>query len=619
MQSNNRKDRSSNVRPMGGGAMMRGGQKPKDFKKSLIKLVKHLKPYYLGLTIALIFASFGAAFSIIGPRLTGKMTNEVQKAIMSFRNIDLEKIASYGIWLIILYVLSFIFSTIQAFIMSDITQKTTKKLRSEIFQKINKLPLSYYDNHSYGDVLSRVTNDVDMIGQTLSQSLGQIIVSVTTFIGVVIMMLTISWKLTIVAFVFLPISFSIIRFVMKFSQKYFRTLQTNLGAINGHIEETYSGHNVIKVFNASENVKKEFDQYNEKLYHSAWRSQFFSGLMHPLMNFIMNLSYVVISVYGGILAVSGEILVGDIQSLMIYIRLFTQPLVQLAQAATNLQSAIAASERVFEFLEAAEVVDQLEKEFKLKHVLGNVEFKNVKFGYLPDKTVIKRFNAKIESGKKVAIVGPTGAGKTTIVNLLMRFYEIDEGDILIDGISIKAMKRENVRSLFGMVLQDTWLFKGTISENIAYGKMDATLDDIKHACKMANVDHFIESLPSGYDMVLDEDSSISQGQKQLLSIARAMVQNAPMLILDEATSSVDTRTEIFIQDAMDKLMIGRTTFVIAHRLSTIKNADVIFVLKDGDIVESGKHLDLLNQNGFYAELYQSQFENNNNYNKNGDS
>lgn len=609
MQNNQRQERSPNIRPAGGGAMLRGGQKPKDFKKSLIKLIKHLKPFYLGLIISLIFASFGAAFTIIGPRLAGEMTNEVQKGIMPFQTINLNKIASYGIWLIFLYVFSFVFSATQSLIMSDITQKTSKAFRSSIFMKINQLPLSYYDNHSFGDVLSRVTNDVDVIGQTLSQSLSQIIVSITSFIGVIIMMLTISWKLTIVAILFLPISFIIIRFVMKFSQKYFRSLQTNLGYINGHIEETYSAHNIIKVFDAGDKIKEEFDQYNGKLYQSAWRSQFFSGLMHPLMNFIMNISYVVITVYGGILAVAKEILIGDIQSLMIYIRLFTQPLVQLAQAATNLQSAVAAAERVFEFLAEEEVSDESNKQMKLTNVLGNVEFKNVKFGYLPNKTVIKNFNAKIDSGQKVAIVGPTGAGKTTLVNLLMRFYEIDEGDILIDGISINEMKREHVRSLFGMVLQDSWLFKGTIADNIAFGK-NVTLAEIKEASKTANVDHFIESLPNGYEMVLGEDSNISQGQRQLFTIARAMIQDAPMLILDEATSSVDTRTEILIQDAMDKLMKGRTSFVIAHRLSTIKNADIIFVIKDGDIVESGKHEELLRLNGFYHELYQSQFENN---------
>jgi ATP-binding cassette subfamily B protein len=607
MQNNNKNTSTSQPRHNGPGNMALK-EKPKEFKKSIGKTIKYIKPYHFAIVVALLFAIAGTVFNILGPKLIGDMTNEIQNAAKQNRLINLDKISNIGILLIIFFVSSFLFSVIQSFIFNNITQKMAKRFRNEISKKINRLPLSYFDTRSYGDVLSRVTNDVDTLAQTMNQTISQLIIAITSVIGIGIMMFVISWQLTLVALISLPLSMFVLGIVIKFSQKYFRNHQASLGEINGHIEEAYSGQSIIKVFNASNTSKRKFNKINEDLYSSAWKSQFYSGLMMPIMIFVGNLAYVAVGVLGGILAATGRLLVGDILSIFMYTKRFTQPISQIGQAATNLQTAAAAAERVFEFLEAEEMADESHKKAILNDVQGNVEFINVKFGYNSDKIIINDFSASVKKGQKVALVGPTGAGKTTMVNLLMRFYEVTSGDILIDDVSIKEMTRESVHDLFGMVLQDTWLFEGTITENIAYGNKKATLDDVKKACDLANVSHFIESLPGGYEMVLAEDSSISQGQKQLLTIARAMVENAPMLILDEATSSVDTRTEILIQEAMDRLMVGRTSFVIAHRLSTIKNADLILVMKDGDIIETGSHEDLLTQAGFYAELYNSQFE-----------
>ncbi|HBT59748.1 MAG TPA: hypothetical protein DEA45_02870, partial [Acholeplasmataceae bacterium] len=487
-------------------------------------------------------------------------------------------------------------------------QSTVKQYRTQISRKINRLPLAYFDNKSYGEVLSIVTNDIDTIGQALNQSVSQLITSATSIIGIVVIMITISIQLSIVSFVAIPLSFVAIMIVMKFSQKYFRSQQKSLGKINGHIEEIYSAHNVVKVFNASNKNLEKFETYNNEMEKSAYMSQFLSGLMMPITTFISNLSFLAVGVFGGILTVRGVILIGDIQSMIQYNRRVSQPLGQIAQSFNQVQSAIAASERVFEFLEQAEMTDESNLHQSVNSLEGNVTFKHVKFGYQPDKIIIKDFNLEATKGQKIAIVGPTGAGKTTLVNLIMKFYEINEGDILFDGVSIHELSREKIADLFAMVLQDAWLFKGTIYDNLTYGSKNVTQEEVIKAAQMANIHHFIESLPNGYQMILDEESGISQGQKQLFTIARAMVRNAPMLILDEATSSVDTRTEVLIQEAMDKLMHGRTTFVIAHRLSTIKNADIILVMNEGDIIESGNHQTLLKQNGFYANLYNSQFE-----------
>jgi len=590
------------------------GEKPKSMKKALKQLLKYLKPHQFKLILVMLFAMIGAAFSILGPRLLGNITNEVQKGILynpltsSFiLNINFDAIWRIVYILIGLYAGSYIFNITQGIIITRLTQKITKEMRSNLFDKMAKLPLKYFDKTSHGDTLSRMTNDIDTIGSALNSSVSTLFSSTTLIIGVFIMMLTISWQLTIVAVLTLPLSAIIMRLIMKRSQKYFRAQQKILGKLNGHIEETYSGQQIIKAFNAEEKAEERFDEHNAGLLNTAWKSQFFSGLMMPIMGFIGNLSYVAISVFGGILAVAGTLLIGDIQSMMQYIRTFSQPLGQIAQAMTQAQSALAASERVFEFL-AEEEMEPEEEAICLRNIKGEVEFKHVKFGYLEGKEIIHDLNVKIQAGQKIAIVGPTGAGKTTIVNLLMRFYDVNSGDILVDGISTKRMSRDYVHELFGMVLQDTWLFKGSIRDNLVYGRRDASMEEVIEASKTANVHHFVKSLPFGYDMVLDENSNISQGQKQLLTIARAMVANAPMLILDEATSSVDVRTEILIQEAMDQLMKDRTTFVIAHRLSTIKNADLILVLKDGNVIETGKHQELLDQNGFYADLYNSQFE-----------
>ncbi|MBO5884632.1 MAG: ABC transporter ATP-binding protein, partial [Clostridia bacterium] len=504
-------------------------------------------------------------------------------------------------------VTSSIFSYFQGFLMSGVTAKATRKFRMQISEKINKLPLKYFDTQTHGDILSRITNDVDTIGQTLNQSLSSIVKSVTMFIGALVMMFVNSWQLTLITLAALPISLLFVMILVKISQKYFIQQQKSLGELNGIIEENYSAHNIVKTFNAEVKAQLEFEMVNKSLKTSSFKSQFLSGTMHPVMHFINNIVYVLICVVGGILAIDNPLFAVTIVAFIQYMRIFNQQISQVSQISGTLQSAAAASERVFEFLFEEEQELELDNKKKLKDIIGKVEFKNVCFGYDKEKTIIKNFSAVIEPGQKIAIVGPTGAGKTTIVNLLMRFYEIEEGDILIDGISIKDMKREDVRALFGMVLQDTWIFDGTIRENISYGTPNKTKEEIEDACCFAHIDHFIRSLPNGYDMYLDETANISQGQRQLLTIARAMVNNAPMLILDEATSSVDTRTEIQIQKAMDKLTEGRTSFVIAHRLSTIKNADQILVMKDGNIIEQGNHQTLLSQNGFYAELYNSQF------------
>ncbi len=595
--------------PGGPGGMAVPGEKPKEFKKTWGKLIAYCKPYLPVIIFALVLAAIGTTFSVIGPNKLSKITDLITEGFMG--ELDMEGIGSIGLFLAILYGLSFVFNYIQGFIMATITQRVSQSLRTSISDKIDKLPLKYFDSTTYGDVLSRVTNDVDMIGQTLNQSIGSLVTSTVMFFGSLIMMFSINVTMTLSAVAATAVGFVLMTLIISKSQKYFLLQQQSLGKINGHIEEMYSGHSVVKIYNADKEAKQEFNEINENLFDSAWRAQFLSGMMMPLMSFIGNLGYVVVCVVGATLAMNGDITFGVIVAFMVYIRLFTQPLAQLAQAATSLQSTAAASERVFEFLEEAELEDESDKNSTLdvEDVKGDVEFKNVKFGYNEDKLIINNFSAHINAGQKVAIVGPTGAGKTTVVNLLMRFYEIGSGEIKIDGVSTQSITRENVHDLFCMVLQDTWLFEGTVKENIIYNKEDVTDEEVIAACKAVGVDHFIRTLPKGYDTVLNDKASLSVGQKQLLTIARAMVKKSPLLILDEATSSVDTRTEVLIQEAMDKLMVGKTSFVIAHRLSTIKNADMILVMKDGDIIESGNHEELLAAKGFYADLYNSQFEN----------
>lgn len=603
----NSQNQTNSPKMNGHGGNMSSGEKAKNFKKSIKQLLIHLKPYWLPIIIALIFACVGTAFSILGPKILSKITEEIILGLAPDASINFIKITTIGIWLIILYCISVIFSFTQNFIMSKVTAKISKGLREDISKKINKLPLKYFDTKSNGDILSRVTNDVDTISQTLSQSLSQMISSITMLIGIIVMMFTISWELTLVALISVPISTALVMIFVKISQKHFRNQQNALGEMNGHIEESYTAHNVIKVFNGEEKAEEKFDIINDKLYKSGYKAQFFSGLMMPIMNFVGNISYVVICIIGGSMALKDITFIASIVAFIQYIRQFNQPIAQVASIAGTLQSTAAAAERVFEFLNEEELSDESNKTATIKNFKGKVEFKNVCFGYSPEKEIIHNFSETALPGQKVAIVGPTGAGKTTLVNLLMRFYEVSSGEILIDGVPISDMKRSYVRNLFGMVLQDTWLFEGTIRENIAYGKPDATDEEIFKACEAANIDHFIKTQPKSYNMVLDEEANLSQGQKQLLTIARAMVENAPMLILDEATSSVDTRTEELIQEAMDKLIKGRTSFVIAHRLSTIKNADLILVMKDGNVIETGKHEELLAKKGFYADLYNSQF------------
>lgn len=596
------------VRPGGMGRMRGSAEKAKDFKTAMKKLIRYSKPFWPAVLVAIILAIGSAILTIIGPDQISRITDEITKGLTS--QIDLEKIKEIAIFVGTLYVTSGILGYLQSFIMATITQKFSRKMRNEISVKINKLPLKYFDQHSYGDTLSRVTNDVDTIGQSLNQSIGSLVSAVTTLIGVVIMMVITNWQMALTAILASLFGFSIMFQILKRSQKYFDRQQEELGQLNGHIEEVYSGHNVVKVYNGVEDAKKVFDEYNQRLFTCVRKSQFLSGMMHPLMNFIGNFGYVAVCIVGALLTMNHVISFGVIVAFMIYVRLFTNPLTTIAQATSSLQSAAAAAERIFEFIEEVELEDESQKTKKLdpKQVKGKIEFENVKFSYEPGKEIIKNFSAKAEPGQKIAIVGPTGAGKTTMVNLLMRFYEIDSGEIRIDGVPIRELTRENVHELFCMVLQDTWLFEGTIKENIRYNKKDVSDEEIREACKVVGVDHFIRSLPKGYDSVIEDNDSMSGGQKQLITIARGMIEDSPFLILDEATSSVDTRTEELVQKAMDKLTEGRTSFIIAHRLSTIKNADLILVMKDGNIIEQGNHEELLAQNGFYADLYNSQFE-----------
>lgn len=581
--------------------------KKKKSEKNLGKLITYCKKYIPVIVIALISSVIGTILSLIGPDKLSEMTDIITDGIMT--NIDLEKITAIGLTLVAIYVLSAILTFSQGYIMATVTQKVSKGLRSDISKKINKLPMSYYNNNTTGDLLSRVTNDVDTIGQALNQSVGTLISAICLFFGSLIMMLKTNVIMTVAAILATMIGFGLMMIIMKNSQKYFRSQQDYLGKINGHIEEVYSGHTVIKAYNAEKQMDSKFRDLNSRLKNSTFRAQFLSGLMMPIMTFISNLGYVVVCIVGAALAMNGNISFGVIVAFIMYVRYFTQPLAQMAQAVQNLQSAAAASHRVFEFLEAKEMEDESHKTLFLENAKGKVEFKNVKFGYEgSDRIIINDFSTIAKPGQKVAIVGPTGAGKSTLVNLLMRFNEINSGEILIDDISTKDLTRENIHDLFCMVLQDTWLFEGTIRENLVYNKKDVSDEAIKKACRAVGLDHFIETLHDGYDTILNDKVNLSAGQKQQLTIARAMIKDAPMLILDEATSSVDTRTELLIQNAMDKLMEGRTSFVIAHRLSTIKNADVILVLKDGDILESGNHDELIAKDGFYAELYNSQFE-----------
>lgn len=597
----------------GGPPGMMPAEKAKDFKGTMRKLVSSLAKYRFGFLFMLIFSIGSTIFSIIGPTIMGDATTEIFNGLISKlgggEGIRFDKVTSILITLIILYGTSALFSFIQGWIMTGIAQKVTYKFRNDISEKIHRIPMNYFDTTSHGEILSRVTNDIDTLGTSLNQSLSQLITSVVQVVGVLIMMLRISIPMTLMALIILPLSGLVVGGVVKKSQKYFKQQQEYLGHVNGQVEEVYGGHNIVKVFNKEEEVKNEFDEKNEKLYESAWKSQFLSGLMMPVMQFIGNIGYVGVAILGGYLAIKGRIEVGQIQSFFQYIRLFTQPINQLMQVANMFQSTAAAAERVFEFLAVEEEIQTVEHPVSIEGIEGNVEFKNVHFGYHPDTIIINDFSTKVEKGQKIAIVGPTGAGKTTMVKLLMRFYDISSGAILIDGHNIQEFDRSDLRKLFGMVLQDTWLFNGTIMENIRYSKLDATDKEVFKAAKAAHVHHFISTLPDGYQMILNEEASnVSQGQKQLLTIARAILADPKILILDEATSSVDTRTEIMIQKAMDSLMKGRTSFIIAHRLSTIRDADLILVMNEGDIVEQGTHAELLAKGGFYANLYNSQFE-----------
>lgn len=594
--------------PMRGAGAAMSDSKPKEFKKSIAKLGKYLKAYWIGIIVALVFAVLGTVLSIFAPKILQLIGNEIVEALGANVPIDMARVGAIAVWMIVLYVASALFNFIQSIVMSVISVNISRRMRNDLSDKINRLPLSYFDRQSFGDILSRVTNDVDLIGQTLNQSLSQLVSSFTLIVGIIIMMFTISWQLTLVELVSVPVSFLLVMIIVKISQKHFRRQQNVLGDINGIVEEIYSSHNVVKVFNGQEKAEREFEEINKVMASSALKGQFLSGMMMPVMNTVANISYVLVCLVGGMMAIRNNdvLFITSIVAFISYVRSFNQPIEQLATVTNTLQSTAAASERVFDFLEQPEQAPDTGNK-SIPDFKGNVEFRHVNFGYTPEKQIIFDFNCKVEAGQKIAIVGPTGAGKTTLVNLLMRFYETDSGEILIDGVSTKDMTREYVRGLFGMVLQDSWLFEGTIRENICYGNEGTSEEAMIEACKAANVHHFIMSLPGGYNMVLNEEANISQGQRQLLTIARAMVDNAPMLILDEATSSVDTRTEQNIQEAMDRLMKGRTSFVIAHRLSTIKNADLILVMKNGNIIEQGNHEQLMAQGGFYSELYNSQF------------
>ena len=595
------------------GRGMQPTEKAKDFKGAMAKLFRYMGRYKFRFMLMFVFAVAGTVFNIVGPKILGKATTELYKGLVAKVNgtggIDFEKIGMILLWTLGLYLASALFSFIQGFVMTGISNDVTYNLRKDISKKINRLPMNYFESRTNGEILSRVTNDVDTLQMSLNQSMTQLITSVTTLIGVFIMMLSINVWMTLAALLILPVSMLIINKVMKHSQKYFQAQQDYLGRVNGQIEENFGGHDVVRVFNKEQDVLTEFERDNGKLYESAWKSQFFSGMMMPIMQFVGNLGYVMVALLGGVFAIRGTIEVGDIQSFFQYIRNFTQPIQQIAQVTNLLQSSAAASERVFEFLEEPEEELQPENPDSIEGLEGNVQFEHVKFGYNPDKIIVNDFSADVHDGQKIAIVGPTGAGKTTMVKLLMRFYDVNGGSIKVDGHDVRNFNRSNLREMFGMVLQDTWLFSGTIMENIRYGRLDATDEEVIAAAKAAHIHNFIMQQPGGYQMVLDEETSnVSQGQKQLLTIARAILADNKILILDEATSSVDTRTEMQIQKAMDNLMKGRTSFVIAHRLSTIKDADLILVMKDGDIIEQGDHEELLARKGFYADLYNSQFE-----------
>ena len=602
--------------PMGGpGRGMMPGEKPKDFKNSIEKLVRYLGRYWYAIVAVMIFAAVSTVFSVAGPKVMARATNALVeglgKKIAGTGSIDFTYIAKVLLFTLGLYICSAVFSFIQGMIMTGITQKTCYRMRKEISEKINRMPMKYFESRTYGEVLSRITNDVDTLGQSLNQSVTQIITSVATLVGTLVMMISISGIMTLISLVILPVSAILISFIIKHSQKYFRQQQEYLGHINGQVEEVYGGHLVVQAYNKQESTIKKFEDTNQILFQSAWKSQFLSGLMQPIMQFVGNLGYVGVAISGGLLAIRGTIGVGEIQAFIQYVRNFTQPIQQIAQVANMLQSMSAASERVFEFLDEEEEELTVENAVHLDHVDGYVDFSHVSFGYNPDQIIIRDFSAHVTPGQKIAIVGPTGAGKTTMVKLLMRFYDVTGGAIQVDGHDIRDFNRHELREAFGMVLQDTWLFKGSIMENIRYGRLDATDEEVIEAAKAAHAHHFIQTLSGGYQMELNEDASnVSQGQKQLLTIARAILADNPVLILDEATSSVDTRTEVRIQKALDNLMRGRTSFIIAHRLSTIRNADLILVMKDGDIIEQGTHEQLLAQKGFYADLYNSQFEEN---------
>ena len=600
--------------PMGGPRRGQTTERAKDFKKTTKKLIhSYLVDYKIPIMIVMIFAIGSTIFTIVGPKILGNATTEIFNGLVSKisggTGIDFGKVGQIALTLLGLYVISALFSFVQRFLMTNVAQKITYKLRNDIAVKINKLPMKYFDKKTNGEVLSIITNDIDTLSMNLNQSITEIITSVCTIIGILVMMFSISWQMTLISLVILPIAGILVTFIVKKSQRYFTRQQDYLGHVNGQVEEIYGGLNIVKVFNAEEKVTKDFEKANEELYHSGWKSQFLSGLMHPVMNFISNVGYVAVAVAGGYLAINGTITVGNIQSFIQYNKQFTQPINQIAQISNMLQAMMAAAERIFEFIEEPEEAVTAKGNIDTSKLNGNVEFKHVKFGYDPDRTIINDFNASVHEGQKIAIVGPTGAGKTTMVKLLMRFYDVTDGEIDVDGHNVKDFDRGELRKMFGMVLQDTWLFGGTVKENIKYSKEDATDTEVVEAAKAAHVHHFIKTLPNGYNSMINEESTnISAGQKQLLTIARVILADPKILILDEATSSIDTRTEIQIQSAMDNLMKGRTSFIIAHRLSTIKNADLILVMNHGDIVEQGTHDELLAKNGFYADLYNSQFE-----------
>lgn len=599
-------------RPMGGGRFA-PGEKPKNFKGTLKKLISYLGVYKIAILIVMILAAVATVFSVAGPKIMAKATNALFDGLMSkiagTGGIDFGYIGKILLFTLGLYIFSSVVSFVQGWIMTGISQKISYRMRKDISEKIGRMPMGYFESRTYGEVLSRITNDIDTLGMTLNQSITQIITSVATLIGTLVMMLSISPLMTLISLVILPVSAFLLSFVIKKSQKHFRTQQEYLGHINGIVEETYSGHTVVQAYNKEQETIDEFCSVNNVLYKSAWKSQFLSGIMMPVMQFVGNMGYAGVAISGGLLAIKGVIGIGDIQAFIQYVKQFTQPIQQIAQVINQVQSMAAAAERVFEFLDEKEEEQSPENPVIPENVTGAVRFDHVSFGYDPEKIIIGDFSADVKAGQKIAIVGPTGAGKTTIVKLLMRFYDVNSGTITLDGIDIRRIQRKKLRESFGMVLQDTWLFNGTIMENIRYGRLDATDEEVIAAAKAAHAHHFIKSLPNGYDMVLNEDASnVSQGQKQLLTIARAILSDSKVMILDEATSSVDTRTEVLIQDAMDRLMSGRTSFVIAHRLSTIRNADLILVMKDGDIIEQGGHQELLDKNGFYAQLYNSQFE-----------